>query len=48
MPILFEQGPRLRDEEFRLIRDQINAFCGILFADESRFIVERRDRKSVV
>jgi chemotaxis protein methyltransferase CheR len=34
----------MRDEEFRLLRDLINGFCGILFADDARFIVERRLR----
>lgn len=45
MPILFDQGPRLHDEEFRLIRDLINGFCGILFSDDARYIVERRLRE---
>ncbi len=42
MSILFESGPRLRLEEFRLLRDLINKFCGISFAPESRFVMERR------
>jgi len=40
--VLFDSGPRLRIEEFRLLRDLINKFCGISFAPESRFVLERR------
>ncbi|MBI5479329.1 MAG: protein-glutamate O-methyltransferase CheR [Deltaproteobacteria bacterium] len=29
-------------EEFRLIRDLINAYCGIFFADDLKFVVHRR------
>lgn len=45
MPILFDAGPEIRIEEFRLLRDLINKFCGISFADEARFMVERRLRE---
>ncbi|MBT8470337.1 MAG: protein-glutamate O-methyltransferase CheR [Deltaproteobacteria bacterium] len=31
--------------EFRLIRDFINQFCGIYFADDSAYVVERRLRE---
>lgn len=44
MPLLSDRGPRLRVEEFRLLRDLINAFCGIHFGDDSMFVVERRLR----
>ncbi|MFW5920566.1 MAG: CheR family methyltransferase [Polyangiales bacterium] len=44
MPILFDRGPRIRVEEFRLLRDLINGFCGIYFGDDSMFVVERRLR----
>ena len=39
MPLLFDDGPALRTDEFRLIRDHINAFCGIYFSDDVRAIV---------
>lgn len=45
MPLLFEAGPKIQVEEFRLLRDLINKFCGIYFADDSMFIVERRLRE---
>ncbi|MFO0692295.1 MAG: protein-glutamate O-methyltransferase CheR [Polyangiales bacterium] len=44
MPILFDQGPRLVESEFRLLRDLINSFCGIYFAEEAMFVVGRRLR----
>ena len=37
-------GPRIEVEEFRLLRDLINKFCGIAFADDYRYIMERRLR----
>ena len=42
MPLLFEAGPKLKVEEFRLLRDLINRFCGIAFQDDALFMVERR------
>ena len=45
MPILFDVGPEMRIEEFRLLRDLINRFCGICFQDETRYMVERRLRE---
>ncbi|MFW6051205.1 MAG: CheR family methyltransferase [Myxococcota bacterium] len=45
MPILFDRGPKLRHEEFRLIRDLVNEFCGIDFGDETIYVVERRLRE---
>ncbi len=45
MPLLFDDGPALRTDEFRLIRDHINAFCGIYFSDDVRAIVGRRLRE---
>jgi chemotaxis protein methyltransferase CheR len=45
VPILFDRGPRIQVEEFRLLRDLINQFCGIYFADDTMFVVERRLRE---
>lgn len=45
MPLLFDRGPRLRPEDFRLLRDLVNEFCGIDFGDETIFVVERRLRE---
>jgi chemotaxis protein methyltransferase CheR len=45
MTLLHDAGPRLKLREFRLIRDFINQFCGIYFADDSAYVVERRLRE---
>jgi chemotaxis protein methyltransferase CheR len=45
--ILFEGGPRLHADEYRLLRELINRFCGIAFSDESMFVFERRLRDRV-
>ena len=45
MSILHDVGPRLRVEEFRLLRDVVNSFCGIAFQDDSMFVMERRLRE---
>ena len=42
---LHDSGPRLRLEEFRLLRDHVNRFCGIYFSDEAQYIMERRLRE---
>lgn len=42
MSLLYDAGPTLELKDFRLIRDYINQFCGIYFADDSAYIVERR------
>jgi len=34
--------PRMSDEEFRLLRDRINEYCGIHFEQDSKFLLERR------
>ncbi len=34
--------PPMGDEEFRLLRDQVYAHCGIYFDDSSRFLLEKR------
>jgi chemotaxis protein methyltransferase CheR len=47
VPILFDRGPRLRQDEFRLLRDMVNRFCGIDFADETIYVVERRLRERI-
>jgi len=43
-----EKIVNLGDEEFRLIRDLINSYCGIFFEDGSRYIVERRLSRRVL
>lgn len=45
MSILLDSGPKLHRNEFRLIRDLINRFCGIAFQDDAMFLVERRLRE---
>lgn len=47
MSILFDSGPRLEPDEFRLLRELINRFCGMEFSDDTRFIFERRLRERV-
>ena len=42
MTLLHHAGPSLSLQEFRLLRDLVNQFCGIYFADDSAYIVERR------
>ncbi len=44
MAFLHDAGPTLHLGEFRLLRDFVNQFCGIYFADDSAYIVERRLR----
>ncbi len=41
-PLLRFDGPRLGVEEFRLLRQLVNRYCGIRLADDMRFMVERR------
>jgi len=43
--LLHDVGPILNLEAFRLLRDFVNKFCGIYFADDSVYIVERRLRE---
>ena len=45
MTLLRDAGPSLNLNEFRLLRDFVNKFCGIYFADGSAYIVERRLRE---
>ncbi len=45
MTLLRDVGPTLQLKEFRLIRDFVNRYCGIYFADDSAYIVERRLRE---
>ena len=42
MPLLFDSGPKIRPEEFRLLRDLVNDFCGIRFPDDMQFVMERK------
>lgn len=44
MSILFESGPRLTLDEFRLLGELINGFCGMEFAVDTRYVFERRLR----
>lgn len=44
MSLLFDSGPRLRVEEFRLLRDLVNRYSGMHFDDASMFVFERRLR----
>jgi chemotaxis protein methyltransferase CheR len=43
--LLQKIGPTLSLKEFRLLRDCVNQFCGIYFADDSAYIMERRLRE---
>ncbi len=45
MTLLHHGGPTLSLKEFRLLRDCVNRFCGIYFADDSAYIMERRLRE---
>lgn len=45
MTLLHDVGPMLNLQDFRLLRDFVNKFCGIYFADDSVYIVERRLRE---
>ncbi|MGB8221106.1 MAG: protein-glutamate O-methyltransferase CheR [Polyangiales bacterium] len=45
MTLLRDVGPTLQLREFRLLRDFVNRYCGIYFADDSAYIVERRLRE---
>jgi chemotaxis protein methyltransferase CheR len=45
MSLLFDRGPSMTDEEFRLMRDLVNQFCGIAFGLDAKFVVERRLRE---
>lgn len=44
MPILYDQGPVMNETEFRQLRDVVNGFCGIFFADDALVAVSRRLR----
>lgn len=47
MPLLLDSGPRIKPEEFRLLRDLVNDFCGIRFPDDMQFVLERRLRERI-
>ena len=47
MSILLDGGPRLRQEDFRLLRDLVNRQSGMFFDDSSMFVFERRLRERV-
>jgi chemotaxis protein methyltransferase CheR len=40
--LLFDTGPKIKPEEFRLLRDLVNDFCGIRFPDDMQFVLERK------
>ncbi|MDQ3034988.1 MAG: protein-glutamate O-methyltransferase CheR [Myxococcota bacterium] len=42
---MFDSGPKLRIEEFRLLRDLVNRYSGMHFDDGSMFVFERRLRE---
>lgn len=44
MSVLFDSGPKLKVEEFRLLRDLVNRYSGMHFDDASMFVFERRLR----
>ncbi len=44
MSLLFDPGPEMTPAEFHLLRDLVNKFCGIRFAEGTKFVVERRLR----
>ena len=44
MSVFFDGGPRLKPEDFRLLRDLVNRHSGIYFEDSQLFVFERRLR----
>ncbi len=42
---ILDAGPEMTEEEFRLLRDLVNSFCGIDFLPEHHFALERRLRE---
>ncbi|MCB9596433.1 MAG: protein-glutamate O-methyltransferase CheR [Sandaracinaceae bacterium] len=44
---MFDSGPKLQPDEFRLLRELINRFCGMDFGNDTRFVFERRLRERV-
>lgn len=44
MSFLFDAGPPLRLDDFRLLRQLINRFCGMAFSDDAIYVFERRLR----
>lgn len=47
MSILFDTGPKLSPDEFRLLGELINDFCGMQFSADTRYVFERRLRDRV-
>lgn len=47
-PGSFTDEPRLRPDEFRLLRDLVNTHAGMYFADDAQFILERRLRERLL
>lgn len=45
MTFLLDSGPRMRRDEFRLLRDLVNKRSGMFFDDASFFVFERRLRE---
>lgn len=44
MSFFLDNGPRLRVDEFRLLRDLVNEHSGMFFEDSAQFVFERRLR----
>ncbi len=44
MSFFLDSGPRLRVDEFRLLRELVNEHSGMFFEDSSQFVFERRLR----
>lgn len=42
MSVLLDTGPTLRPDEFRLLRELINRYCGMQFSDDTQYVFERR------
>lgn len=36
------EGPGMSEEEFRLLRELVQAHCGVFFRDDTRYLLERR------
>lgn len=45
MSLLFDSGPKLKVEDFRLLREFVNRYSGMHFDDSSMFVFERRLRE---
>ncbi len=39
---MLEKLPEMSEEQFRLLREAIHDYCGIIFSDDQRYLLERR------